>query len=95
MTVQEISTTSKSFHVGNSHAQNGQLVRFAGKSRTRGHHVRQLGDVGRHLVPSPALYFAVVLPTTERKHRGQQREDHLLLIANRMTVGKWKTADRV
>ena len=47
--------------VGHRHPQDGQLVRLPGQSVARWHHVRQLGDVGGHLVPPPALDLAVVL----------------------------------
>lgn len=58
-----------------SHPQDGQLVRFPGEGAAGRHHVRQFRDVGRHLVPSPPLNFAMILPTVIRKknHRSLQR----------------------
>lgn len=46
------------------HPQYGELVGLARQRRARGHHVRQLRDVGRHLVAAAALDLAVVLPAT-------------------------------
>lgn len=67
--------TPERLHVGDGHPEYGQLVRFPGQGTARRHHVRQLGDVGRHLVPSPPLDLAMVLPTVVRKksHRSSQR----------------------
>ena len=47
--------------VGHRHPQDGQLVRLAGQGVAGGDHVRELGDVGRHLVATPTLDLAVVL----------------------------------
>jgi len=55
--------------VGDGHPQDGELVGLAGQRAARGHHVRELGDVGRHLVAAPALNFAVVLPTVRQTPR--------------------------
>jgi hypothetical protein len=55
--------------VGDGHPQDGELVGLAGQRAARGHHVRELGDVGRHLVAAPALNFAVVLPTVRQTTR--------------------------
>lgn len=57
-----VASATQGFHVGHGHAQDGQFVRLAGQGAAGGHHVRQLRDVGRHLVPPPALDLAVVLP---------------------------------
>lgn len=51
------------------HPEDGELVRLAGQCAARGHHVRQLRDVGRHLVAAPALDFAVVLPAVGSKDK--------------------------
>lgn len=53
---------AEGLHVGHGHPQDGQLVRLAGQRVAGGHHVRQLCDVGRHLVAPPPLDLAVVLP---------------------------------
>lgn len=49
------------------HAQDGELVGLAGQCAAGRHHVRQLRDVGGHLVPSPPLYLAVVLPAADKQ----------------------------
>lgn len=56
------------------HAQDGELVGFARQGRAGGHHVAQLRDVRRHLVPPPPLDLAVVLPVDAR---GKQVTDVL------------------
>ena len=68
---------SEGLHVGDSHAQNGQLVWLAGQGAAGGHHVRQLRDVRRHLVPPPPLDLTVVLPrvTTGEERGGGRRGD--------------------
>jgi hypothetical protein len=47
--------------VSDGHPEDGELVRLPGEGVAGGHHVRQLRDVGGHLVPSPPLDFAVIL----------------------------------
>jgi hypothetical protein len=47
--------------VRDGHSEDGELVRLPGEGVAGGHHVRQLRDVGGHLVPSPPLDFAVIL----------------------------------
>ena len=63
--------TSEGLHVGHSHPEYRQFVRLPRESAAGGHHVRQLRDVGRHLVPPPTLNFAVILPTVscKKSHR--------------------------
>jgi hypothetical protein len=59
--------TSKGFHVSDGHPEYRELVRLPRKGAAGGHHVGQLRDVGRHLVPPPAFNFAMILPTVSRK----------------------------
>lgn len=56
-----VAGAAQRFHVGDGHAQDGQLVGLAGERIAGGHHVGQFRDVGGHLVASPALDFAVIL----------------------------------
>lgn len=67
--------TPERLHVRDRHAQDGELVGLAGQGAARGHHVRQLRDVGGHLVPSPSLYLAVVLPAV-----GANRQTNTQLV---------------
>lgn len=48
-------------HVGDGHAQDGQLVRFPSQSAASRHHVWQFRDVLGHFVASSPLNFTVVL----------------------------------
>ena len=48
--------------VSHGHPEDGELVWLAGEGVAGWHHVRELGDVGGHLVPPPPLDLAVVLP---------------------------------
>ena len=65
--------TSEGLHVGDRHAQDGELVGLAGEGRAGRHHVRELGDVGRHLVAPPALDLAVVLPAAPAHATGERQ----------------------
>lgn len=51
--------------MGHRHAQDGELVGLAGQRGAGGHHVTQLRDVRRHLVPTPTLDLAVVFPASK------------------------------
>ena len=51
--------------MGHSHAENGELVRFASQSGARGDHVAQLCDVCRHLVATSTFDLAVVFPASK------------------------------
>lgn len=64
------------------HAQDGEFVGLAGQRAAGRHHVRQLRDVGGHLVPSPPLYLAVVLPAVDKqtnKHQSSQSAINITL----------------
>lgn len=62
------------------HAQYGELVGLAGQRAAGRHHVRQLRDVGGHLVPSPSLYLAVVLPAADKQTNISQVKAQLTLL---------------
>lgn len=53
--------------MSNSHPENGEFVGLPGKGGTGRDHIRELGDVGGHLVPPASLDLAMVLPTVEHK----------------------------
>lgn len=78
--------TSELFHVSHSHSQNGEFVRFPSKGATSWNHVRQLGDVGRHLVSSPPLNFAMILPTVICK----KRSGHYIISQRQATTIIWQ-----
>lgn len=81
---EKMGVTSKSLHVRYSHPQNGKLVRFPGEGTAGGHHIWQLGNVGCHLVPSPPLDFAMILPTVSCKK--SHRSLHLLSKLTRINT---------
>lgn len=70
------------------HAQDGELVRLAGQRAAGRHHVRQLRDVGGHLVPSPPLYLAVVLPAADKQTSVKSKR-------NQYYSNPWQTVDVV
>lgn len=86
--------TSEGFHVSNGHSEYRELVRLPREGAAGGHHVRQLRDVGRHLVPPPALNFAMILPTVscKKSHRSlhffSQVNHHLELFLLDVTKRK-------
>lgn len=47
--------------MGHSHAQDGELVRFACEGTAGGNHVGQLCDVLCHLIPPTSFNFTVIL----------------------------------
>lgn len=63
-----IGLTSERLHVRHGHAQDGELVGLAGQRAARGHHVRQLRNVGGHLVSPSSLNLAVVLSAATGQH---------------------------
>lgn len=66
--------TAKSLHVGDGHAEDGELVGLAGEGGAGGNHVTELGDVRGHLVPATPLDLAVVLSAERRQwSRGTSR----------------------
>lgn len=62
-----VASAPHGFHVGNSHTQDGQLIRFSGKGAAGGDHVWQFSYVLGHFVTSASLNFTVVLSKTEKK----------------------------
>lgn len=68
-----VSSAPHGFHVGNSHAKDGQLVGLASQGAARGHHVRQLRDVLGHLIPPAPLNLTVILPEHLKKHQSNRR----------------------
>lgn len=69
-----IACATQGLHVRDSHAQDGELVWFAGQGTAGGHHIRQLCDVGSHLIPSPTFNLAVIFPA---KGQGGEEEDEV------------------
>lgn len=61
-----VAGASHGLHVGDGHAQDGQLVRFPRQGAACGHHVRQFRDVLGHFVASSSLDFTVVLSGNEK-----------------------------
>lgn len=87
-----VAAPSQRLHVGHSHSQDGQLVRFPRQRAASGDHVGQLCDVGGHLVPPPPLDLAVIFPGGQTARRGGKEESRW---GGKKQTGRWTTWSRV
>lgn len=62
-----VASTPHGFHMGDSHTQDGQFIRFSGQGTAGRDHVRQLSDVLGHFVAPASLNLTVILSKREKR----------------------------